>query len=79
MTTIIETQATGKQIERLVDKILQALDGEDRAHGVMACMALALILTKEDITSEQIQEGIKGMSQYIVCFLGDPKGSTRLN
>lgn len=74
-TPIVETQATGKQVEVLVDKILRVLDGEDRAHGILACLTLALILEKENITPEQIQEGVLGTSQYICAFLGETEGT----
>ena len=73
MSPLVETQATGKEIEALVDNILHVLNGEERGKGVMACFTLALLLLKDNVTADEIQGGVYGLSQWACAFLaGNP-------
>ena len=81
ISPLIETQASGKDIERLVDKLLTVLNGEQRGDGIMACLTLVLLLLKENVTADKIQEGVYGLSQWACAFLADSvtEGQERAN
>ena len=70
MTTLVETGATGSQIQDLVDRMVHALpDTAPRSHVTIACFSLALMIMKDDITPDEITTGVKGLSEYACLFL----------
>lgn len=82
MTNLIESQATGTQIQHLVDRFVSSLpDQAPKSHVVIACLTLAIILMKDEVTSEQIQAGVKGMSEWACLFLSedDNADKTKVN
>ena len=80
MIPLVEGQATGHQIQVMVDKLVEALpDGAPRAHGVMACLTLAIILIKDGVTPDEIQMGVKGCSEWLCLFLAEPVEASRVN
>jgi len=80
-TPIVEAHATGAEIQELVDRLLMSLpDLTSRAHAVIACLTLAIILIKENVTPDEIQDGVKGMSEYICLLLSeDDKVKAKVN
>lgn len=75
---VIEAKATGPQIEALVDKLVFTLDGSERHHAIIALTTLALILMKPDITPDQIEDGVKGVTGYICTLLSHTDERERL-
>ncbi len=70
MSSIVETRATGADVERLIRlKLLPAIADEDRSLILISLMTLTLTLMKPDITGEEIQDGVKGMSEWMCLFL----------
>lgn len=70
MTTLVETGATGHQIQDLVDRMVRALpDTAPRAHVTIACFSLVLMIMKDNITPDEIMTGVKGLSEYACLFL----------
>ncbi len=69
---IIETHVTGAEIERLITtKILPPLQDEERGAVIMALLTLTLTLMKEDISAEEVAEGVKGASEWMCLFLAN--------
>ena len=74
MTTLIETGATGHQIQALVDRMVHALpDTAPRSHVAIACFTLVLMIMKDNITTEEIQTGVRGLSEWACLFLADSR------
>lgn len=70
MTSIIETRATGPEVERVISsKLLPAVADEDRSLILISLLTLTITLMKPDVTGEEIQEGVKGMSEWLCLFL----------
>ena len=69
--TIDRAYATGEQIEAIINKVEPILDGELKNHVVIAMTVLLLITMKPTISAEQLQEGVKNVTDYICLVLGD--------
>ncbi len=70
---IVMTKASGQEVADIVRKIVSTLEGENKGHAIMALISLLLILQKPSLGAEDIQEGIKDVSQF-VCMWLDSKG-----
>ena len=69
---IIEAKATGDEVARIIyERILPNVVNEERSKVIIALLTMTLSMMKPDITPEEIQEGVKGTSEYICLFLGD--------
>lgn len=68
---ITYTTASGSDIERIMDKIEDALEGEATSHIMISCLALALIYQYPNISVEQLEEGVRGASEWISMFISD--------
>lgn len=68
-TQIVETTASGDEIKAIVELLEPALIGTQRTHGIMACISMSLILMEPDLTPDQLQEGVRKVSEYICLFL----------
>ena len=68
---IIETQATGPEVERLADKIIPILEGEERSLAVITMLTLVLSIVKPEITSDEVFGGVKGISEWMCMYLAD--------
>ena len=78
MIPLLEAQATGRQIQVLVDNMVSTFpDTCPRAHAVIACLTLAIILIKENVTPDEIQFGVKGASEWLCLYLTSPSESDK--
>ena len=75
---IQEIYATGMDVHNIVEKIEPVLAGLPRGHVLIALMTMAIIIQHPEITPEQLQEGVKGLSQWMALFLSttDESGET---
>ncbi len=69
---IVETQASNTEVERLADKLIPVLEGEERSLAVITLLTLTLSIVQPDITADQVFAGVKGMSEWICMFLAEP-------
>ena len=61
-------KSSGATITRLIDKMEKALEDEDEKDIMAACLVLALCIQMPDITQEQLESGVKGVSEWIAMF-----------
>jgi hypothetical protein len=66
--TLIYTKARTEDIARLVEKMGLTVLGENEGHVQMACIALALSIEIPGLTPEGLQDGVKGVSEWIAMF-----------
>ncbi len=62
--------ATGAEISRIVDKFEATIDftQDNPIHVLMACLSIALMLAKPDLTARELQAGLNGVSGWISAF-----------
>ena len=77
--TILTTTATGSEISAIINVLEGALDGVDRGHAIISCLSLVLALMDPEITSVELQTGIRDVSQFVCMWLdsrdeGTPNG-----
>ena len=73
---ITYAKINGGDIQRLVDKIEDTVEGEHRLHVSLACLIVAIMAQKPDIDSEELQETVKVASEYLAASLfADTNGS----
>lgn len=75
-TSIHEATATGEQIFDIVKTMEPALFGVPRAHGIIACLTIALTLMEPRLTPEELQAGVRGASEWICLFLSTCESMT---
>lgn len=73
---VSEARATGEEVYQLVCQIEPILIGVDRAKAIMACLSIALILQNPDLTPQEIQEGVRGASQWMCLYLSTTKSAS---
>lgn len=61
--------ASGDEIFEIITGIEEAVEGYTRSHIIIALLALAITTQKPDVTPEEIQAGVKGVSEWICLFL----------
>lgn len=67
---ITEREIKGADVEAVMkEKLLPVLAGMDMGLACSAIFGFALIQQYPDITSDELDEGIKGLSGYAVTFL----------
>jgi hypothetical protein len=67
---IVEAKIPGNEVERIISQLIfPAVENEERSSVIISLLTLALTLMKPDITAEEIQEGVKGTSEWMVLFL----------
>lgn len=64
-----ETTATGEEINAIIARLEPALWNQRRSHVIIAMLSLALSLQNPELTAEELQEGVRGVSQWIALFL----------
>lgn len=69
MNPTLVGEATGEEIDAVISKIEPHLDGVPRVHVLIACISLALLVQYPDLTPDELQQGVRGVSQYICMFL----------
>lgn len=67
---IAESVASGEEIAAIIASIEPTLEGVKRGHGIIALLSLTLVLMNPEILPEELQEGVRNVSQYI-CLLLD--------
>lgn len=73
---VSQAVATGEEIHKIVSAIEPILVNVDRAHIIIACLSIALTVSKPDITPEQLQAAVRDTSQYICMILEEVDPST---
>jgi hypothetical protein len=71
--TIITSTATGSEISAIINILETALDGVNRGHAIISCLSLVLALMDPEITSADLQTGVRDVSQF-VCMWLDARG-----
>ena len=61
--------ATGSQIQEIIEQIEPFLIDKPQHHVLIACLSVAILLMDPNISPEELQEGVKGASHYLVMFL----------
>lgn len=67
--SITYIKADGSDIKRLVDKIENVIDGEHITHVSIACLVVAILAQRPDIDPDEMQETVKGVSEYMAACL----------
>jgi len=67
--------ATGEEINNIVTKIEDVLQDAPRGHAIISCLSLVLILMNPLLTPQELQTGVKDVSQYICCWLEGTSGT----
>lgn len=69
---IVEAKVTGEEIERIIsDKLFPAVEDEERAASIISMLTLVLTLMKPEISPKEIQDGVRGVSEWMCLFLSD--------
>lgn len=66
---VIEAQADGKAVFDLAEKIATSLDGTSLEIAVAALLTVILTNMRDDLTDDQLIEGVRGTSGWICTFL----------
>ncbi len=60
--------ATGEEVYEVVAKIEPNLVGVSRKLAIIACIAIAVTAMNPDMTEDEVQEGVKGCSEWIALY-----------
>lgn len=69
LTTAVEVQVSSEDYQELIDNLIPAFAGYSRAHGIAACLTLALVIMNPDISAEELRDGVRGVSQWLAQFV----------
>lgn len=72
-------KATGQEIERILIKIIPAIEGEKRLHVLMTCLTIAVTLGAPNIGVKELQDGVKGASEWIACYIASLANDVSVN
>ena len=65
----------GEDIQRLIfNKLGPACEGEQLSHAVLGMLTLTVLLLKPQVDIAQLQECVKGTSEYMMMVLSEPVG-----
>lgn len=67
--SIVKSSATGESIGKIVHKLEDVLDGEQRHECIIACLSLVIIMQNPMITPEQLQKLVESTSEFICLNL----------
>ena len=70
------TTATGDEIDAIIRKLEEPLDGVKRGHAVIALLSLAIHIMNPTISGEALQEALAGISQYMCLLIDGMEGNT---
>lgn len=81
MTSSMEASCSTEEIQEIANSVEDVVGRFPPAHIVIAFLAIILAIQHPQITPEQLQEGIKGLSQWTCLFLEslDPTTPVTLN
>lgn len=68
MSEIIYTKTKWTDVQRIMNKVMNAVDGEDDSAVIMSCLGLAVSSQCQDYTLDQLKAGIKGASEWIALY-----------
>lgn len=66
---VTESHATGDEIFQLVKAIDPILVGHTKPQIIIACLSIALIEQEPELSVKELQDGIKGASEWMCVFL----------
>lgn len=61
--------ASGEEIYEIVQGIEGAIEGYQRSHCIIAMLAMVITCQKPDASPEEVQAGVKGVSEWLCTFL----------
>lgn len=70
---IAEASATGDEIDsiiRVIEPVLHEAT-DNRAHAIISMLTIAISIMKPEVTAEELQDVVKGTSQYICLALDE--------
>lgn len=74
---IVETQATGDEVEAIIaQRLVPAIADLDRTVVMLSLLSFFFVLMKPDLKAEELQEGVKGASQWVCLFLSEKDNPT---
>lgn len=62
-------QASGKEVAELVDKVESVVEGQPNIHVSIACIIVACLAQNPEVAPEQLQNIVKGISEYMAASL----------
>lgn len=62
------TRATYAEVEPLIKKIVDSVDGEPMLLVNMACLAISMVIQHPGIKGPELAEGIKGASEWMALY-----------
>ena len=65
---IVSASATGEEIGLIVNGLEEALVGVPRGHSIIALLSLTILMSRPDISTEQLHDSVEDVSRYI-CLL----------
>lgn len=68
---LVQSQATGSDVYKLIDELAPVLDGKSRALIILACLSISLIVQDPDIEPQNLQNGVHETSQFIALYLSN--------
>lgn len=68
-----EATATSEQVDAVITKIENALDGTERGLGIISLLSLALVIQSPTITPDELAFAVRETSRFI-CLLLDGTG-----
>jgi hypothetical protein len=66
---IVESTASGSEIQAIVNRIEPILDGTPVPHAIISLLSIILMLSKPAITPDELQLGVQDISRYICFYL----------
>lgn len=72
---IIEATASGEEIAKIVGGIEEVLQGVPKGHCIISLLSLVILMSKPDISTEDLHDTVEGASKYI-CMLMDGAGKS---
>jgi hypothetical protein len=73
--SITYISASGKDIARIVEKIEDVVVGEQNVNVALGCLVVAVLVQKPEIAPAQLQEIVKGASEWLASNLYDGSGT----
>ena len=66
---IFRAEATGADIQKVLEAVQPVIADFPRTHVMMACLALALMVQDPELSIEELHDGVVGMSQWACLYL----------
>lgn len=70
----------GNEVQRVIfDRLLPSLEGESFELQMTALMTLCVLMAKQDITFDELQEAVMNLSEYLILLVADEPDKTKVN